>query len=176
VNVAKSLTRIVKLDHLVEFRQASVLRLPFEAHSFDRAYMIHVGMNVSDKTAAYREVRRVLINGGLFVVFDILSVADGPLRYPVPWAATYDTSFVEDSNSYRTALQTAGFRVIHERSRRTFAIDFTERVMAQMAQTGPPPLGLHLLLGEKMSEMGKNILAMMKEGLIEPVELFARAS
>jgi ubiquinone/menaquinone biosynthesis C-methylase UbiE len=65
--------------------------------------MIHVGMNVSDKTAAYREVRRVLKNGGLFVVFDILSVADGPLRYPVPWAATHDTSFVEDSNCYRTA-------------------------------------------------------------------------
>src|SRR6516164_8918639 len=73
-------------------------------------------------------------------------------------------------------LQTAGFRVIHERSRRTFAIDVTERVMAQRAQTVPPPLGLHLLLGEKMPEMGKNTLAMMKEGLIEPVELFARAS
>jgi hypothetical protein len=48
--------------------------------------------------------------------------------------------------------------------------------MAQRAQTVPPPLGLHLLLGEKMPEMGKNTLAMMKEGLIEPVELFARAS
>lgn len=33
-----------------------------------------------------------------------------------------------------------------------------------------------MLLGEKMPEMGKNTLAMMKEGLIEPVELFARAS
>ena len=91
VNVARSLTRIVKLDHLVQFRQASVLRLPFEAQSFDRAYMIHVGMNVSDKTAAYSEVRRAQERRALCGV------------------------------------------------RQTFAIDFTERVMAQMAQTGPPP-------------------------------------
>jgi hypothetical protein len=32
-----------------------------------------------------------------------------------------------------------------------------------------------LLLGDKMPQMAKNILAMMQEGLLEPVELFARA-
>lgn len=128
VNVARSLTRLVKLDHLVQFRHASALQLPFEPQSFDRVYMIHVGMNIRDKAAAYREVRRVLRNGGLFVIFDILRVADGPIRYPVPWASSQETSFVDDSNTYRSALETSGFRVIHERSRRAFALDFTERV------------------------------------------------
>jgi len=175
VQVARSLTRLVKLDHLVEFRQSSALNLPFDPQVFDRAYMIHVGMNISDKAAAYREVRRVLKTGGLFVVFDILRIADGPIRYPVPWAMSQDTSFVADVNGYRNALQVAGFRITHERSRRAFAIEFTERTMTRMAQTAPPTLGLHLLLGEKMPQMAKNMLAMMQEGLLEPVELFARA-
>jgi ubiquinone/menaquinone biosynthesis C-methylase UbiE len=175
VQVARSLTRLVKLDHLVEFRQSSALNLPFDSQVFDRAYMIHVGMNISDKAAAYREVRRVLKTGGLFAVFDILRIADGPIRYPVPWAMSQDTSFVADVIGYRNALQIAGFRITHERSRRAFAIDFTERTMARMAQTAPPALGLHLLLGDKMPQMAKNILAIMQEGLLEPVELFTRA-
>jgi ubiquinone/menaquinone biosynthesis C-methylase UbiE len=175
VQVARSLTRLVKLDHLVEFRQSSALHLPFDSQAFDRAYMIHVGMNISDKAAAYREARRVLKTGGLFVVFDILRIADGPIRYPVPWAMSQDTSFVADVIGYRNAMQIAGFRITHERSRRAFAIDFTERTMARMAQTAPPALGLHLLLGDEMPQMAKNILAMMQEGLLEPVELFARA-
>ncbi len=60
VQVAKSLTRLVKLDHLVEFRQASALQLPFASETFDRAYMIHVGMNLADKAVVFGEVRRVL--------------------------------------------------------------------------------------------------------------------
>ena len=175
VQVARSLTRLVKLDHLVEFRQSSALHLPFDSRVFDRAYMIHVGMNISDKAAAYREARRVLKTGGLFVVFDIMRIADGPIRYPVPWAMSQDTSFVADVIGYRNAMQIAGFRITQERSRRAFAIDFTERTIARMAQTAPPALGLHLLLGDKMPQMANNILAMMQEGLLEPVELFARA-
>lgn len=175
VQVARSLTRLVKLDRLVEFRQSSALNLPFDSQVFDRAYMIHVAMNISDKAAAYREVRRVLKTAGLFVVFDILRIADGPIRYPVPWAMSQTTSFVSDVIGYRNAMQIAGFRITHERSRRAFAIDFTERMMTRMAQTATPALGLHLLLCEKMPQMAKNMLTMMQEGLLEPVELFARA-
>jgi len=66
VQVATSLTRRVKLDHSADFHHASALQLPFEAATFDSAYMIHVGMNVADKAALFREVRRVLKPGSLF--------------------------------------------------------------------------------------------------------------
>src|SRR5207249_5204103 len=42
VQVATALTRRVKLDAAAEFRQGSALKLPFEAATFDGAYMIHV--------------------------------------------------------------------------------------------------------------------------------------
>jgi len=175
VQVAGSLTRRSKLDHLAEFHHASALALPFEPATFDRAYMIHVGMNIADKAGLCREVRRVLKPGGLFTIFDIMRSAGGPLRFPVPWALTGETSFVAEAKDYRRALEAAGFRISQERSRREFAIEFSERAMARMAQGGPPALGLHLLMGETTKPMLDNVLAMMREGLLEPVELYARA-
>ncbi len=175
VRVAASLTRRTKLDRLVEFRQGSALQLPFAPATFDRAYMIHVGMNIADKAGIFREVRRVLKPASLFTIYDIMRTGEGPIRFPVPWAASEETSFVGTAKDYRDALHTAGFQIAQERGRGPFAIAFTERVMARMAQTGPPALGLHLLMGEKAPIMAGNMLAMMKAGVLEPVELYARA-
>jgi SAM-dependent methyltransferase len=175
VLVAESLTRRTKLDGLAEFRQGSALQLPFEAGTFDGAYMIHVGMNIADKGGIFREVRRVLKPAGLFTVFDIVRAGEGAIRYPVPWASSEESSFVGERKDYRDALQNAGFEIARECGRGAFGIEFTERVMARMAQGGPPALGLHLLMGEKTPIMIRNILAMMKEGVLEPVEFYARA-
>lgn len=180
VHVANELTRRVKLNHLAEFRQASALELPFEPNSFDGAYMLHVGMNIADKPGIFREVRRVLKAGSLFTIYDILFGDEGPtgkraIQYPVPWALSEETSFVGTAKEYRDALQKAGFGIVQERARTEFAIAFTERVMARMAQGGPPALGLQLLIGEKTPLMLKGVLAMMKEGVLKPVELYARA-
>jgi SAM-dependent methyltransferase len=175
VRVAGSLTTRTKLDGLAEFRQGSALELPFEPGTFDGAYMIHVGMNIADKAGIFREVRRVLKPEGLFMVFDIMRAAEGAIKYPVPWALSEETSFVGTVKDYRDALQNGGFRIAQERGRGPFGIAFTERMMARMAQGGPPALGLHLLMGEKTPIMVRNILAMMKEGVLEPVELYARA-
>lgn len=175
VRAARGLTERTKLSGLADFQQGSALEMPFEAGSFDGAYMIHVGMNVADKTGVFREVRRVLKSGALFTIFDILRVGDGAMRYPVPWALSEETSFVGTAKEYREALQKVGFEIAQERGRGAFGIAFTERVMARMAQGGPPALGLHLIVGEKTPLMIKNILAMMKETVLEPVELYARA-
>jgi ubiquinone/menaquinone biosynthesis C-methylase UbiE len=175
VQVARSLTRRTKLHHLVEFVQTSALDLTFHPETFDRAYMIHVGMNVADKAGVFREVRRVLKPGGMFAIFDILRTGAGEMAYPVPWASSEETSFVEDVNSYREALQRAGFRLERERSRKSFGIEFTERAIARGAQGKQPALGLHLLMGDLAPVMIKNVLAMMKQGVLEPIELYARA-
>jgi ubiquinone/menaquinone biosynthesis C-methylase UbiE len=175
VQVAMTLTRLVKLDPAAEFRQGSALQMPFEAATFDGAYMIHVGMNLADKAAVFRQVRRVLKPGALFTVFDIMRTGEGAISYPVPWAASEETSFVETVAGYASALQSAGFRVERQRDRREFGIQFTERNIARMAESGPPALGLHLLMGEKAPQMAKNMLAMLQQALLAPIEIFARA-
>src|SRR5437588_4023531 len=162
VQVAQSLTRRTKLDHLVEFVQTSALDTKLPAETFDRAYMIHVGMNIADKAGVFCEVRRVLKPGGKFAIFDILRAGEIPITYPVPWASSEETSFVVSKGSYHNQLEKAGFHVERERVRTAFAIEFTERAIARAAQDGQPALALHLLMGNLAPVMIKNVLAMMK--------------
>lgn len=172
--VATRLTQLAKLEGLVDFQQGSALEMKFEAGTFDRASMIHVGMNIADKDALFREVRRVLKPGGLFAVFDLVRTGPGELSWPLPWALSAETSFVVSGKEYREALERAGFRLERERGRREYSVAFTERMVSRMAQ-GPPALGLHLVMGEKTPVMIKNVLAMMKNGTLEPTEMIASA-
>jgi SAM-dependent methyltransferase len=180
VQVANNLTARLRLNHLVEFRAGSALQMPFDPGSFDGAYTIHVAMNIADKAGLFREVRKVLKRGGLFTIFDILFGANAKggnetLQYPVPWAASAETSFVAGVKDYREALHGAGFEIVRERGRSEFAIAFMERAMERMAQGGGPIVGLQLLIGEKTPAMMKSVLSMLKDGRLEPVELYARA-
>src|SRR5579884_1653286 len=174
VETAGELTRLLRLDDAVDIQETNASSLPFEPETFDRAYMIHVGMNIADKIGVFREVRRVLKPGGLFAIFDIMRSATGALRYPVPWALSEDTSFVVEAKDYVSALEAAGFRVEQQQDRTAFAIEFTRRAMARMAESGPPVLGLQLLMGEKTQAMVGNVFVLMQQGILSAVELIAR--
>jgi ubiquinone/menaquinone biosynthesis C-methylase UbiE len=174
IRVAESLTRRVKLNQQATFRQASALQLPFEAHAFDGAYTIHVCMNIADKAGVFREVARVLKAGARFAIYDLMRSSDAPLAFPVPWAQTPQTSFVASMDDYRHALEAAGFRIAHQRDRRQFAIEFMQRMMAQNA-SGPPALGVHVLMGEQAPLMLKNVNMGIVSGALTPMELVAIA-
>ncbi|MGB7280819.1 MAG: methyltransferase domain-containing protein [Candidatus Acidiferrum sp.] len=171
VRTAESLTKLVKLDVRVGFKRASALAMPFAEESFDGTYMIHVGMNLADKPGVFREVGRVLKRGSRFTIFDLMRVREGSLRFPLPWAASEETSFVAEAAKYREALEAAGFEVEKQQSHRTFAIEFMQRMASRLAAIGPPALGLHVLMGEKTPLMLKNVLEGMAEGLFDVVEM-----
>jgi SAM-dependent methyltransferase len=176
VQVAASLARRLGLADRLSYRHGSALTLPFGAGDFDGAYMLHVGMNVAAKDALFREVRRVLKPEGFFAVYDIMRTGDGGLRFPMPWAAGEETSFLAAPAEYRRWLEAAGFRLDHERDRRGFALDFFERLRARAASgSGPPPLGPHVLIGPEAPTRFGNMIAALEAGLIAPVELVARA-
>ena len=174
IRVAESLTRMVKLDHLAAFRLASALALPFESDTFDGAYEIHAGMNIPDKAGVFREVARVLKPGTRFAIFDILRTGNGAFEFPVPWARTPEMDFAATVDNYVRALHAAGFQVEHQRRRRQFALEFMQKMAAQ-ASSGPPALGLHLLMGEDAALMLKNVTTAIASGVLEPVELVAIA-
>ena len=174
VRVAESLTRRVKLDQKVTFRQASAFELPFASDAFDGAYEIHVGMNIADKAGVFREVARVLKPGARFAIYDLMRSNDTTLAFPVPWAQTPETSFVATVDDYRQALEAAGFRIDHQRDRRQFAIEFMQQRMAQ-APSGPLVLGIHVLMGEQAPLMLKNVNMALISGALTPMELVAIA-
>lgn len=117
VALARALSERLGLSHLVSFDVGSATDLPYDDATFDRAMMNHVGMNIADKAGVYREVRRVLVPGGRFAVYEQMRVGDGPLTYPMPWADDEQSSFIETRTGYVALLEDAGFAVEHDEDR-----------------------------------------------------------
>lgn len=175
VQVAASLTRRAGLADLAQFRQGSATELPFPDGSFDRACMLHVGMNIADKAALFTEVRRVLVPGGIFGVYDVMRVGPGDITFPVPWAAVAATSFVAEPAYYRDLLAKAGLAVQSQRDRRDFALDFFREMRARIAQNGPPLLGLHIVMGPDAPLKIANMVDGLIRDVLAPTEMICLA-
>ncbi|HEX2525159.1 MAG TPA: class I SAM-dependent methyltransferase [Geminicoccus sp.] len=176
VRVASSLTHRCGLSGRVRFRQASALDLPFQDGSFDAATLIHVGMNIADKAGLFGEVRRVLKSGACFGIYDVMRMTGDEIPYPMPWAQTPDTSFVETPDTYRTLLTAAGFTVEQEANRRAFTLERWRQMQEQAAAHGPQPLSLHTLIGPASRERLGNVMTVLQQGTIAPIQMIARAA
>jgi MPBQ/MSBQ methyltransferase len=174
VGVANSLTRRVGLADRATFRLGSATDLPFPAATFDRATLLHVGMNVADKQKMCAEAGRVLKPGGRFGLYDVMRVGAGEIAYPVAWASGPESSFLAEPAVYREALAQAGFTIVEERDRTDLALDVFRRFQARVAERGLPPLGLHLLMGDSAAAKVANMVANLERGLIAPVMMIAR--
>jgi len=128
VRVAEILTERFGLADLVDFATTTGDLSPIDDGSFDRATLVHVGMNVPDKPALFADVHRVLRPGGRFGLYEQMRTGDGDLTYPLPWALDDQSSFVATVDEYLDALRGAGFTI--------------DLVQDRTADTvGPPPAG-----------------------------------
>ena len=168
VEVARTLTAWTRLDDRVRFEAGSATSMPFDTDSFDRAVVLHVGMNIADKGALFAEIARVLRAGGRLGVYDLVRRGDGDIRFPVPWASEATQSDVADQATYETHLEASGFDV-EVRDRREFALDFFARQQAASG-TGPPPLGLPLIVGPDAPTKFSNLRTAIEDGVLAPVE------
>ena len=175
VSVAEALSRRIGLGGQVSYRQASALALPFADGTFDGAYMLHVGMNISDKPKLFSEIRRVLKPGAVFGIYDVMRESEGEFAYPVPWAASAETNFIEFAETYKRLLASSRFEIVNERSRRDFAIEFFRQLRARMAQSGPSPLGLQIVMGATAPQKIANMIGLLEKGVLAPTEIVARA-
>ena len=164
----------VGLDTQVQLQVEDAMALPHPDDSFDRAYMMHVGMNIADKASLASELHRVLRPGGIVGIYDIMQTSDGDLEFPVPWANEPSGSSVSSPAVYRLALESAGFSIVAERNRRDFALEFFAQLQARVANVGgQPPLGLHILMGGTAAVKVNNMIENISRNLVAPVELLA---
>ncbi len=175
VDIATELTQMCGLSARVGFRRADAAMLPFPSDAFDAATALHVGMNIPDKEAVYREVRRVIGPGCSFGIYDILRGPVGEPHFPVPWADTAATSFLATPAEIRTALERAGFELVSWRDRSRDCRRWIEQISSAAARANRPPLGLHLLLGERFPQMMASLARNLTEGRVMPVQMICRA-
>ena len=159
------------LDLNIEFYVGNALNLPFDENDFDLAILLHVGMNIPNKKKLFSEVSRIIKNKGTFAIYDVMIIAEGDFEYPVPWASTPNTSFVEGVNNYHNAAITSGFKLISKRSREKFALDFFYNLRKIIEKPGPTPAGLNLLMGSDAKIKIENLVNAIENGYLAPVEM-----
>jgi ubiquinone/menaquinone biosynthesis C-methylase UbiE len=173
VAVGNALTDEVGLSDRVRLTVASALDLPSPDAAFDGITMFHVGMNIQDKARLFGELARVLKPGGQVAVYDVMQVGEAPLAYPVPWAFDQSTSFLAQPDDYRALLESQGLAVTLEAVKKDFALAFFAKMKARKAESGPPPLGLHLVMGPDAAVKVANIVAGIQAGAVAPVVMLA---
>lgn len=175
VETAADLTSWVGLSDHVEYIERSVLDLGLPDASFDTATQLHVGMNIDDKEALFREVARVVRPGGRYGIYDILSTEAGSeeasCEFPVPWASEQSFSHVADVGTYLKGLDAAGFDIIEVNNRAPAARPRSRRTEGEPAQL--PPLGLQLLMGADFAKKVANMAAAIAAGRLAPTEIIA---
>ncbi len=174
VAVANKLNRDLGVSNQIDLSVANALATPYDDARFDRAFMLHVGMNISDKVALMTEIARVTKPGALFGVYDVMRQSDRPVAYPVAWASDEGTSFLASPEEYCSALQAAGFEILKTEDKRDVALTFFETIKARLAEGALPPLGLHIVMGKDAKSKIGNMHTSVDIGAISPVQILAR--
>jgi ubiquinone/menaquinone biosynthesis C-methylase UbiE len=165
VDTANALAKMVGLDALVNYRRASALDIPEAAGSFDAVWTEHVQMNIADKRRFYGEIARVLTAGGRLIFHDIFR-GHGELHYPVPWADMSSISFLATTDEVRDFLQSVGLRLLSWEDTSARSLEWFTVAVQRMRASGPPPVGIHLLMGDTAFAKLDNMLRNLREGRI----------
>ncbi|MCH7825079.1 MAG: class I SAM-dependent methyltransferase [Acidobacteria bacterium] len=165
IGVAKMLSERVGLADRTDFRQGSVLDLPFDEESFDVVWTEHVQMNVSDKAGFYGELYRVLRSGGTLAFHDIFAGPKGGLHFPVPWAPDSSISHLIPIEELRGVLAGAGFSQRHWEDKTGASTEFFVSRLEAEKREGMPGVGPHVVM-EDPGRKFANLLRNLQEGRI----------
>ena len=164
VRTGRELTRRVGLSERVAFVHGDALHAPFDSGAFDVVWTQHATMNVADKPAFYREVRRLLRPGGRLAMHEILAGPVQPIRFPVPWASDPAISHLLSAERLRELLGALGFQALVWEDQSAESLEFNRRRLAAATTApAPPALGLHLLLGPEYLAMFANQVANLED-------------
>lgn len=171
--VAQALAERTGLAGAVRYRQGDACALPYGEASFDVVWTQHVAMNIADKPKLYGEMARVLRPGGTLALYDVIAAGPEPIHLPVPWAREAGASHLVSAEGLRRLLEDAGCRVHSWKDRTPESIRWIQAVASRTEAQGPPPVGLHLMLGEDFPAMFGNMGRNLEEGRIATVQVVA---
>ena len=172
--VAEAFSVRLGLDHLVSYRTANALDLPFEDARFAVLWTQHTAMNIAEKNQLYSEMNRVLKPGGRLAIYDIIAGPGGEGYFPVPWARDPSISFLATDEELKTYLTEAGFDIVSWRDTTDVGLAWFAAKSAQIKEQGRPILGYHMLMGDDFLTMARNQLRSFKEDRMALLQVIAQ--
>jgi SAM-dependent methyltransferase len=169
--LAREMAGWVGLDHLLDYRTADALDLPFADGTFDAAWTQHAAMNIADKARLYGEIRRVLKPGGRFALYDVVRGPGGEVIYPVPWARESAISFLATPDDLLSHLEGAGFEIVTWRDTTAAGCAWFQKTRARAAEGGLPPVGARIFMGDDFADLLANLYRNLDEGRTLTVEV-----
>lgn len=132
-------------------------------------------MNIADKRALYREIRRVLRPGGWLMLSEVAQGPGGPPDYPTPWARNAASSFLATEAETRANLEACGFMIESRRETTEAALAYGARSRA-LVEAGGKPLhrAVSLIHGALAGDAAANSARALKERRPVPIELLCR--
>ena len=175
ISCGRKLTEMVNLTDKVELLTGSALDLNSvlaKDDLFDRAFMLHVGMNIENKSLLLSEIASKLHPGGLLGIYDVMKFGDNShedLEFPVPWTNNIKDNHATTPEEYKNAIEKAGMKLVCERNRYEFAVEFFSKMKGKKVV---PSIGLHLIMNDFPLKTG-NMLKNLKNCRIAPIEMIA---
>jgi ubiquinone/menaquinone biosynthesis C-methylase UbiE len=166
ISVGKRLTELVGLSNRVELRQGSALEIPYEDERFDVVWTEHVQMNIADKNRFYSEIARVLKPGGRLLFHDIFRGSGDSPFYPAPWAEDDSISALATETTARSVMARVGLESEQWIGKVQESIEFFSEVSARIEADGPPPIGIHLLMGDNARDKLQNYVRNLNENRV----------
>lgn len=120
-------------------------------------------MNIADKLTFYREIARVTRPGGTLLFHDTFEGNGQTLHFPVPWAEQSSISFLVPPARAREFLERCGFRILDLVDATDPALRWLDAVVDRVKQSGAPPLGTHLLMGETARSKLENVIRNLRD-------------
>jgi ubiquinone/menaquinone biosynthesis C-methylase UbiE len=167
IRTAKKLSELVGLADNTEFIKADALNLPFKDGSFDIVWTQHVQMNIENKTKLYSEIKRVLVNDGALIYYDIFKKDKQDLNYPLPCANNPFVSFLESIEVMDSILNHLGFVKLQTSDQTNKAKQFLINSIERIKIDSKPILGLKVLMGKSIKKKLYNLLKGIEENRIE---------